>query len=114
MTWRAWFGLMHHKLAEFEETVSLNTYPLAIEAAVNGLGVALGWGHLVDHLLEDNKLIRPLGNISARTDHGYYLLKASDGHSFPERDRVENWLLEVSASRRRYKQPSTPTLNKTK
>ena len=110
MTWRAWFDLMHHPVAEFEETVSLNTYPLAIEAAVNGLGIALGWAHLVDHLLEDNKLIRPLGNISARTDHGYYLLKASDGPSFPERDRVENWLLEVSASRQRYQQPNASTL----
>jgi LysR family transcriptional regulator, glycine cleavage system transcriptional activator len=110
MNWRAWFDLMHHPVAEFEETVSLNTYPLAIEAAVNGLGIALGWAHLVDHLLEDNKLIRPLGNISARTDHGYYLLKASDGQSFPERDRVENWLLEVSASRQRYQQPNASTL----
>ncbi|NCW55397.1 MAG: LysR family transcriptional regulator, partial [Rhodobacteraceae bacterium] len=53
----------------------LNTYPLSIDAAVSGLGLALGWGHLVDHLIEDGKLVRPLQSVSVRTEFGYYLLK---------------------------------------
>jgi len=37
-----------------------------------------------------------------RTEYGYYLLKPEKSSSFSQRDVVENWLLELSASRRRY------------
>ena len=76
--------------------------PLSIDAAVSGLGLALGWGHLVDHLIEDGKLVRPLQSVSVRTEFGYYLLKPSQVSGFKERDQVENWLIDVSEKRRRY------------
>ena len=84
------------------QAVLLNTYPLSIDAAVSGLGLALGWGHLVDHLINEGKLVRPLKSASLRTDFGYYLLKPSKAQGFKERDQVENWLIDVSEKRRRY------------
>ena len=36
---------------------NVNTCPLAIQAAVAGLGVALGWQHLVDRYLESGSLL---------------------------------------------------------
>lgn len=102
MNWHTWLSHNGLHVKKLDQTVLFNTYPLSIDAAANGLGVALGWGHLLDHLVDQGKLVRPLGDISIRTDYGYYLLKPEKSSSFSERDVVESWLLELSAARRRY------------
>ncbi len=102
MTWKTWLSKHDIQDVPLDRAVAFNTYPLAIQAAVDGLGVALGWGHLVDHLLEVGKLVRPTGNAAVRTQSGYYLLKSRDRKAFGEQTIVENWLLGQSAQRRRY------------
>ncbi len=106
MNWRTWLAHNGVGQADLVQSATFNTYPLAIQAAVDGLGVALGWGHLVDHLLQSGALVRPLANRDVRTDHGYFLLRAKDRPAFSERRIVENWLLEASASRKRYRAPA--------
>ncbi len=103
MNWTTWLSHKGKSGLKLDQAVLFNTYPLAIQAAVDGLGVALGWGHLVDHLLDAGKLIRPLGGLDVRTADGYYLLRPEKPAPFPEQISVEGWLLEVSASRRRYR-----------
>lgn len=101
MDWGTW--LSNQKIpAGSRRAAMFNTYPLAIQAAKDGFGIALGWGHLVDHLLDSGELVRPLGNNRVRTQSGYYLLKSRSSPGFPERTIVENWLLKTSANRRRY------------
>lgn len=102
MDWASW--LSHSGITDpaIDQAALFNTYPLAIQAAVDGLGVALGWGHLVDHLIERGDLVRPLGQLNVQTDDGYYLLQAEDSPGFNERTIVENWLLDASAQRKRY------------
>ena len=102
MNWHTWLSHNGLHVKKLDQTVLFNTYPLSIDAAANGLGVALGWGHLLDHLIDQGKLVRPLGDVSVRTNYGYYLLKPEKSSSFSQRDVVESWLLELSASRRRY------------
>lgn len=77
---------------------TFNTYPNAIQAAVDGLGVALGWGHLVDHLLESGALVRPVAEVQTHTEFGYYLLKRKKVSAHPKRKAVEEWLLSESAA----------------
>lgn len=103
MNWKTWLG--HHGMdaGRLDQSTLFNTYPLSIQAAVDGLGVALGWGHLVDHLLESGELVRPLGGTDVRTDFGYFLLKSQNQPAFPEREIVESWLQRASAARRRYR-----------
>ena len=74
----------------------VNTYPLAVQAAVDGLGVALGWQHLVDRYLESGELLCPLGDKHVKTCDGYYLLVPKNAKSSKERDVVRNWLLQIS------------------
>jgi DNA-binding transcriptional LysR family regulator len=102
MNWRTWLtqtGIAHRRL---ERTMLFNTYPLSIHAAVDGVGMALGWGHLVDQFLEAGKLVRPLGKRHVRTDHGYFLLTPRNRPAFPGREEVAAWLMRVSAERRKY------------
>lgn len=102
MTWKTWLGQQGCHDVALERAAVFNTYPLGVQAAVDGLGIALGWGHLVDHLLEAGELVRLLPGHHARTNSGYYLLRPLDKKPFPEQDIVENWLLSVSAQRKRY------------
>lgn len=103
MNWTTWLTLNNIVGRSREKATIFNTYPLSIQAAVEGLGVALGWGHLVDHLLEQGKLVRPLGDVNIRTDHGYHLLRRENEPQRPECAVVQGWLLQISASRTRYR-----------
>lgn len=49
-----------------------NNYPLLMQAALEGQGIAPGWGELIGGLLADGRLVRPLAH-EYRTPHGYYL-----------------------------------------
>lgn len=102
MNWENWLAHNGQPKVELQRTTSFNTYPLSIQAAVDSLGVALGWQHLVDPLLDSGQLVRPLGDSCVRTQSGYYLLKRSNGKSFPERGIVENWLMSESEKRRKF------------
>ena len=102
MDWKTWMYTQTGAEPVLAQTTYFNTYPLAIQAAVDGLGVALGWGHLVDHLLDAGDLVRVSDKHFARTDSGYYLLKRTRKKSFPEMRIVENWLTTASARRKRY------------
>ena len=102
MDWKTWLHRNDIHDVALERSAFFNTYPLAIQAAADGLGIALGWGHLVDHLLESGELIRPLGDDHVRTHSGYYLLKNNKKKQTPEIAIVEDWLLQESAARKRY------------
>ncbi|WP_120500156.1 LysR substrate-binding domain-containing protein [Roseovarius sp. EL26] len=104
MNWTTWQQRQKIPRGDFSRTTQFNTYPLAVQAALDGLGVTLGWKHLVDHLLEQGRLVRPLGDMSVRTKGGYYLLVPERKPSFPERETVRDWLLSLSASRDKYPQ----------
>jgi DNA-binding transcriptional LysR family regulator len=96
MNWETWLGEHEVERIDQDQTAVFNTYPLAVQAALDGFGVTLGWGSMVDHMLDTGKLIRPLGNLEIETDYGYYLLQREDKREFAECSSVENWLLQES------------------
>lgn len=73
MTWRVWLTEMKVALPDNHRQLLINTYPLSIQAAVDGLGIALGWRHLVDDHLSSGQLIRPIPE-SITTKDGYFVL----------------------------------------
>ncbi len=102
LNWQTWLAHMNADPAAARHSTFVNTYPLAIQAAVDGLGIALGWGHLVDRHLQDGSLVRPLADVHVRTRSGYYLLRRQGAPKHPESDVVSQWLMQESASRKRY------------
>lgn len=102
MNWQAWLDRVGAEPRPMERTTLFNSYPLSIYAAVDGVGVALGWGHLVDQFLASGKLVRPLGPMQVRTEFGYYLLTPQNHPAFQSRTEVSDWLMSVSAARTRY------------
>lgn len=102
MNWRTWLERRGADPEQIKHSTSVNTYPLAVHAAIDGLGIALGWGHLVDRHLASGALVKPLGGAHVRTRSGYYLLMRKGVAHHPARDAVADWLLSESAARKRY------------
>ena len=51
--------------------VRLNSYPMILQAAEAGRGVALGWSYITDPMLADGRLVCPVDK-SLETRDGYY------------------------------------------
>ncbi len=92
INWRLWLG--GHDIDEplGNRSLQINRYPLVIEAACAGHGVALGWRYLVDDLIKQGRLIRPVTE-SMKTEFGYYLLCRDNLLQDGIVNRFRNWLL---------------------
>lgn len=74
--WFDWPGLFQSfglGLAPARATPGFDNYTLVVGAALAGRGVAIGWRHLVDDLLEQG-LLCPLLQGTATSSYGYHLL----------------------------------------
>lgn len=65
----------------------------ALQAAVTGLGVAIGRPPIVDADIESGRLIRPF-ETEVVTGAGYYLVSATNIANRPKVANFRNWLLE--------------------
>ena len=73
MNWRLWLGGNNIDKPLGNRNLQINSYPLVIDAACAGHGVALGWRYLVDDLIAQGRLVRPIEQ-SLKTDFGYYFI----------------------------------------
>lgn len=77
LNWAGWLTGVGAPPPAGRRSLYMNNYPLLIEAAKAGQGVALGWRHLVDEALETGALVRPVEN-SVATSLGYFLTWTAD------------------------------------
>lgn len=91
MDWKRWLASCGFPEISGAGGLVFNTYALAIQAAVDGLGIALGWRHLVDGHLAQGTLVRPLPN-SISTTSGYFLLRSRSNQLSPASQSVRSWL----------------------
>ena len=73
INWSIWFteSGLEQRLPRF--VLRTNAYTAQLDAARAGLGVALGWAHLLEGDLEDGTLVRPIRE-SVATRYGYHVL----------------------------------------
>ena len=92
MNWRLWLGGNDIDQPLGNRNLQINSYPLVIDAACAGQGVALGWRYLVDDLIAQGRLLRPVQQ-SLKTDLGYYLIQRDNVQSDASLARFRDWLL---------------------
>lgn len=93
VTWSEWLRVQSVDPApQMPAGPMFNSYPILLQAAIDGQGVALGTDKLLDAVLQERKLVRPFA-AEYRTGRGYYL-------SLPARRRISqrvaalhDWLL---------------------
>ncbi len=72
MSWVAWLDRFDIKLPRRATRVLYNNYPVVLQEALAGRGIALGWSHLVEELFESGLLV-PVGPTVEVEGIGYYL-----------------------------------------
>ncbi|MCR9219657.1 MAG: LysR substrate-binding domain-containing protein [Alphaproteobacteria bacterium] len=97
MTWADWFrarGLPKPPAPR----VLYNNYPLVLQEALAGRGVALAWRPLADELLATGALAR-IGPAVENPAMGYHLVWRNDAETQPVAEAVCDWLLAALSER---------------
>jgi len=79
------------------QNLTVGNYPLAIQAAIAGRGVVLGWRPLVDELLQGGQLVGlPVAPLT--TPRGYFLVSRHGRPAAPALDSLRAWIVRECAS----------------
>jgi LysR family transcriptional regulator, glycine cleavage system transcriptional activator len=95
--WRSWLNYLGRDDLNSDNGQRFSEAGLLIEAAVLGLGVALGRASLVSNLVANGTLICPLP-LTAPTAFSYYLLALSEAATLPKIVRFREWLQAEAAA----------------
>ncbi|ASJ70658.1 LysR family transcriptional regulator [Granulosicoccus antarcticus] len=68
MDWEAWFDALGAGPHKATRTLVFDNFPVVLQAAVAGQGVALGWGRSVEGLIAEGKLVRLCNESVHRAD----------------------------------------------
>jgi len=91
--WSSWLERFGIEYEPPHPIVTFNNYPMLVDAALNGDGIALGWRHLSERHLEKNWLVRPIEE-EWNFERSYYL--ALHNRTAPSADvlALHDWLLQ--------------------
>jgi putative choline sulfate-utilization transcription factor len=93
--WLDWRGFFHQRrslVKPSEPVLTFNNYTLLVQAAIAGQGVGLGWGDLVDDLV-DSGMLTALRSFSLTSEWGYYLVEINTKDMLPAKQHFIDWLL---------------------
>lgn len=91
MGWNQWFDLNDYSAPKLRYTLRCSLYTDAIQAALHGQGVVLGWGRLVEDFLATGKLVRVTPH-SVKVDDSYYLVVPNGQEITQTIHDVMSWL----------------------
>ena len=94
--WAGVFRALNIAQAPAPGQLRFDNYTLLIQAAIGGQGVAIGWRHLVDELLEQGLLCRPVES-AAISAYGYYIVLPQRKRRVQVVQRFVDWLKSEQA-----------------
>lgn len=92
--WLAFHGI--HLEGRSQGTVQLfksNDYNALVQMAVEGQGIALGWNHLVQHLVRDGRLVRPVPQEIVHQERCHYLNIREELMDSSAATRFRDWIV---------------------
>ncbi|CUH80196.1 Gcv operon activator [Tritonibacter multivorans] len=89
--WNNWFANFGHKTENLPGR-RVNNYSIALLAAQDGQGLALGWRRLVAPLLASGELVA-LDHLSQRAPETFYLICKPDEELSPSARDLRDWLV---------------------
>ncbi|MEP3275580.1 MAG: LysR substrate-binding domain-containing protein [Stappiaceae bacterium] len=93
MDWNDWFTGIDVSRLERPQLISFDSYPLTLQAAVAGQGIALGWRRTTEGMIAEGKLIRPCQEqIERPTEISVFRGSARNRH--PKTDQLVEWLAQ--------------------
>ncbi|MEM6973789.1 MAG: LysR substrate-binding domain-containing protein [Pseudomonadota bacterium] len=93
MDWAEWFAAIGTPTQRPAQVKPFDSYPVALQAAATGQGIALGWRRTVEGQLAEGKLVRPCRESVVRNaDLSVFRGSRQGGHG--DTDRLLDWLRE--------------------
>ena len=97
LTWSDWFAEMRTRYHDDGTGLRLNHYVLVLQAAMAGEGIAIGWRHLVDYLMEQGLLVR-IGSRRWCTGRCFYLIWSNRTPLSSQAQDVRTWIIEAASN----------------
>ena len=91
-TWRDWFAAVGIEGRRVPRGLQINDYVLVIQSVMAGQGVALGWRHLVEGLVDSGVLVRLTDHVLA-TGMQFHVIWPRDVALSRPAQEVRDWLL---------------------
>ncbi|MGE8064790.1 LysR family transcriptional regulator [Pseudomonas sp. NPDC089569] len=95
--WSVWFAFQSPDLQvlppQSPHYFSSNDYGLLVQMALDDQGLALGWDHLVRHLVQQGRLVRPVAEEMVLGEAVHYLMINEKKDDDPACVRLRDWLV---------------------
>lgn len=91
--WPAWFYAKGLEPVESDSAIAMDSVELALQAAMHGLGIAIGHHPLVDDCLAGGQLVAIAGPAVALANR-HWLVGSSASHGKPEIKLFRTWILQ--------------------
>lgn len=91
--WSDWFGALNCTLPQ-KQGVRVNNYMIGLYAAMDGLGLILGWRRLVDPMIRRGELV-VVSHYSVPAPHWFYLVTRPEGELSDAARSLRDWLIEA-------------------
>ena len=94
--WKQWFSSFGASMEKDQQMLHFNDYSIVLQAAIEGQGVALGWKHIVEPLVQQGLLVRPVEG-SLTTQNPFYIIAPKDSDLRSDVMYLKNWLIAEMA-----------------
>ncbi|MEZ5779103.1 MAG: transcriptional regulator GcvA [Paracoccaceae bacterium] len=94
--WQVWLMTQGVTGQPVRRGVRLNSYPMILQAAEAGRGVALGWSYITDDMLAEGRLVCPVENV-LETHDSYYVGALEEVEGVPEIAAFLQWIRDEVA-----------------
>lgn len=91
-TWRDWFASVGVPGKAVPKGLQINDYVLVVQSVLEGQGVALGWRHLVEGMVQKGVLVR-LTDHALFTGKAFHVIWPKDSPLSRPAQAVRDWLL---------------------
>ncbi|OUR68124.1 hypothetical protein A9Q77_09625 [Marinomonas sp. 42_23_T18] len=95
--WSFWLAQQEQESEPVKAEMLFSHFPMLLDAILQGVGVGLGWRHLVQDMLDDGRLVRPSGLTFNAVERKHYFVCRKDLANKPEIALLRQWLLEQTA-----------------
>ncbi len=97
MSWQTWLARNGVADARAPRKLVANQYPILLQLAMEGQGIALGWRHMIDRCLRERLLVRA-SEASATLGGGYYAVWPQARAEGAAARLFRNWLAQQSTA----------------
>jgi len=99
--WIFWLEQCHPSHQDVRAEMAFSHYSLLLDAVLQGIGAGLGWHHLVQDMLADRRLVRPVSESYQAPSRQHYFVCRDDIAHRPDILFLRQWLLQQTESLRK-------------